>query len=177
MDKGNKTLGIIIGAFLALLLGAVFISSIATNITPTTGLTATTDTLNIAAARPAGKAVNESYVFTLTKAKYDSFRTDYSECKVETIVFKNQTGGTLTDPTDYVFTNTVATLKLKNVEALNSSALNTTTVAYSYCPDNYMGGWGATVLNLVPGFFALGMLGAVAFLLFRVAKSEGVNVQ
>ena len=55
---------LIIG-FVGLIIGLALIPQIAITTNSVTGLTATTDTVNIAGARLAGGALNESYTFTL----------------------------------------------------------------------------------------------------------------
>jgi len=121
-------------------------------------------------------AVNNSIRFTLTNAIYDGFRTDLSECEVTSITLKNQTGTALTPTTDYTFTADTAILTLNNVNALNSSSSNTTTAVYSYCADDYVGGWARTITNMVPGFFALALLGAAIFVIYIIMKREGLDL-
>jgi hypothetical protein len=57
---------------------------------------------------------------------------------------------------------------LKNTLALNSSASNTTTAMYAYCPNEYIGSWAKTVMNLIPGFFALALLGAGIYVAYQL---------
>lgn len=155
----------ILAAFIMLIVGLSLIVVVAGNNNSITELTTKTETVNIAPARLAAGAINTTYAFTLDTG-LSNWRNDYSECIPTTITFKNQTGGTLTDPTDYVYTYNVPSgqLTLENVANLNDTTSNTTTATYSYCPDGYMAlNWGRTSLDTTLGLFAVGlMLGAVA---------------
>jgi hypothetical protein len=46
---------------------------------------------------------------------------------------------------------------------------------YTYCPDTYVNlSWGRTILNLVPGFFALMLIGIGIGLFYKVLRNEGL---
>ena len=52
---------------------------------------------------------------------------------------------------------------------------NLTNVGYTYCGDDYMNiAWGRSILNLVAGFFALGILGVGIGLFYSIAKDAGI---
>jgi hypothetical protein len=51
---------------------------------------------------------------------------------------------------------------------------NTSVVTYDYCADDYVGGWGKTVLNLVPGIFVVAILILSAFAILSILKKENV---
>lgn len=172
----NKNVGLIIGVAIAILIGIALLGVIATQINSSTGLTSNTDTVNLAAARLDKGALNDTYDFVLTKALYNGWRTSYSECEVQTIEFYNQSGDLMTDPTHYVFVMDVATLSVKNVLAMNSTTSNSTTAVYQYCADGYISGWGKTVTNMIPGFFAIALLMGVVFIIVFVLKDEGVDI-
>jgi hypothetical protein len=94
---------------------------------------------------------------------------------------KNQTGGILTDGVDYNWVDDGSrargSLSLVNTLNLNTSLSNTTTITYDYCTEDYLAeGWGRTVLNMVPGFFALAILIGVAFVIFWILKKEGIEM-
>jgi len=121
--------------------------------------------------------INATYpIATLANAVYTG-KQGYSECLVSTIVYKNQSGATLTDPTNYVFVMDVATLTLRPSVGINNSKFNTTTATYSYCADGYVGGWAQTTLRLVPGFFALALFGVALFVMYNVLQKEGILSQ
>ena len=57
----------------------------------------------------------------------------------------------------------------------SSGANNNSLMSYTHCPDNYMNiGWGRTLINLVPGLFAIAILLASVGLFFSVAKDYGI---
>jgi len=121
--------------------------------------------------------INATYpIATLANAIYTG-NQGYGECLVSTIVYKNQSGATLTDPTNYVFVMDVATLTLRPSVGINNSKFNTTTATYSYCADGYVGGWAQTTLRLVPGFFALALFGVALFVMYNVLQKEGILSQ
>ena len=167
---------LIIG-FVGLIIGLALIPQIAITTNGVTGLTAATDTVNIAGARlPGGGALNESYTFTIANAlTTGTWKADESECEVFPITLKNQSGATMTDPTHYVYVTGPGTFTLKNHASLNQSGSNTTTVSYDYCPADYIAvSWGRSVLSLVVGFFALSILGVSLFIFYSVAKDAGI---
>jgi len=159
------------------IIGAVAVSAIAENSNEKTQLTTITRTLDISPARiTTYPDIDDTYVFTIDNAVYSGFRTDYSECEVQTINFYNQTGDLMTDPTDYVFVMDIASLTLENVYDLNTSTSNTTTVTYNYCANDYIGGWTKTILNVIPGLYVIALLMAIAFTIFWILKKEGIDI-
>lgn len=161
-------------AFVTLILGAVLVGVIATNSLAVTQKTVQTETVNIAAAVLDGGTINESTTFTLNTIP--AWRVDQTDCYPTSIVYKNQSGQTLTADTDYVFTSP-STLTLKDTLALNSTlgANNVTTAEYAYCQDGYLAqGWSRTITNLIAGFFALALLGASLGLFYSLAKDFDV---
>lgn len=163
------------GAIIALIVTA-FIGALAVESQRVTTLTTQTETVNIAPARLAAGAINETYTFTLNTG-VANWRNEYSECIPTTITYTNQTSGTLTDPTHYVYTYNAGTLTLKNVLSLNTSSLNTTSATYNYCPNNYLASsWGRTLLNTTPGLIAIGLLVAMVAIAYVLLKKEGIGV-
>jgi hypothetical protein len=182
----NKTVGIIISVGVAVLIGIVLVQIIAETTAPVTTKAVTTDTLNIAGARNNGllsinasKGYNASDILTYPAST--SWKTDYADCAITSIRMKNQTGGILTDGVDYNWVDDGSrargSLSLVNTLNLNTSLSNTTTITYDYCTEDYLAeGWGRTVLNMVPGFFALAILIGVAFVIFWILKKEGIEM-
>lgn len=172
MDKNTS---LVIVGFVALLLAAVFISTAADTGNQVTNLLAANETINIAPARLAGGAINETYAFYINNAITTGWRQENSECAVTTINFKNVSGTTLVDPSQYVFTNTIGRLTLKNVPALNQTSSNITTVSYNYCPDNYLASsFGRAGINTTYGLFAIGALMVAVGIFFQVGKNNGL---
>jgi len=178
MEKNNT--GVIISAAVFALVGVILIGVLSSEVTDKTQLVSVTDSVSIASARSTTdfRAINESYTFSagsiLTQSAGTSFKTDISECAISSVVFKNQTGATLTADTDYVWVTdgngAVGTLQLKNVKNVNVSGSNATTITYSYCQDDYVYGWARTVTNMTPGFFALAILAGLLFVVMYFMK-------
>lgn len=182
MAKEIKVTGLMIAVFVILIIGTVLLGVIATQEQEATQLAYATETVNLAPARLAGGAINSTYYFHLTNGcPFSTWRADQgSACYINNLGVKNSTGGTLVDPTNYVFVSNGAVctgansgdIRFTNTLSVNNSASNTTTVSYSYCPDAYLTqSWARTVLDLMPGFFAIGLLGAA--LMFGIAYYKG----
>lgn len=168
------TSGKLILAFVTLLIGAVLISSIASEGQDKTTFASTGDeshALDITGA--TATAVNTTAVYTVTNAPAG---WEVQDCPISSVVITNATGGgTLTETIDYTLTASSGSFVLKDTAATDKyigyTPANTTYVDYRYCSDDYMNsGWGRTVINLVPGFFALAILGASLLLFYSVAK-------
>lgn len=168
-------MALLMGGFLALIIAAALITPLSESGNKVTTLTSAIDTIDISPARLAGGTINTTYPFIIDKALFNGWRAANSECEVQTITFKNSTGATMTDPTQYVFVMDVARLTLKNVNALNNSASNTTTASYSYCPEGYVtSSWGRMGINTTMGFFALAALMASVGMFYALARKNGI---
>jgi hypothetical protein len=183
----QKAIGLMITFAIVFLMGTIFVGVVSQQVADRTQLTtAATETIDFTAARLPNNLINGSYYFHL---KYGcpaktQWRTD-AGCGINDVFVKNSTGDTLDDPTDYVFISNGAVCSgvssgdfhFVNSETMNTTITNTSTVSYTYCADGYVSGWGATITNLVPGFLALAILCAIAFLIFYVLKSEGIDLR
>lgn len=116
--------------------------------------------------------VNESYEYTLTNAVTQSWQDLYSECPVTSVTVSNATTP-FTVTTDYVFTSGTGILTFVNSTAVRGSP-NTLTATYDYCATGYFGGWANSVLVLVPGFFAIALLGIGVWFVYGVMKEYGI---
>jgi hypothetical protein len=185
----NKTIGILISVAVVLLMGVILIQIIADNSYPKTVRTAiASETINIAPARLAGNAINASYYFHLSKGcpYATAWRQDAgTECQIDYNWVRNSSGALLTDPTDVVKISNggicagyqSGDIRFANSALMNATVTNTTTVSYSYCADDYMTqSWSRTILNMVPGFFALGILLSAAFVIAWILKREGIGI-
>ncbi len=166
--------GKLVLAFVTLLLGAVLVVVVATE-----GLVVT-DKKTIGNEQRAftidgDESVNITDTYTVTKNPTD-WKTD--DCPLTSFVLKNASGGTaLTLTTDYTITASSGVYLLKNTSTtVNMIGDDNNTYAdYTYCGDDYMNvGFGRTVISLVGGFFALGILGASLGLFFSIAKDTGM---
>jgi len=173
VKENNKTVMILVTLAIAIILVGALIASISDETQKKTTKTTVTETVNIAPARLADNNINATYYFHLDHGcpHATSWRNDLgSECEISNDGIQNSTGGTLSDPTDVVFVSngTVCSgyasgdLHFVNSTGLVNTASNTTTVTYSYCASDYMSSsWGKSLLNLVPGLLAVGLLVAV----------------
>jgi tetrahydromethanopterin S-methyltransferase subunit B len=172
----GKNIGLIITIAVALILGVVLIQIIASQVVTKTALTTKSETISLAAGRlEAGGFDPAVSVATLATGLTD-WRNGYSECIPTTVKLLNQSGATMTVNTDYFYTQTNGSIRIGNTVAMNSSLENSTTVSYSYCPSEYVSGWGGTVSNLIPGFFALAILLTAVFVIFYVLREQGVII-
>lgn len=92
-------------------------------------------------------------------------------CPIATIVLTNGTT-VLTQGTDYTYS--LGRINLISSLGNNGSTTYSYKTNYNYCPDNYISGWGGTVLNLIPGFFALALLLFSVGMFYSVAKEVGI---
>lgn len=152
MAETNYT-GILLVAFISIMVALAMFSgsgSIAENVNKVQTKSTATETVSIANARLANNAINASYYFHLTNGCPQSTgnwrRSAGTECYISVTSVKNSTGGTLTDPDDYVAISngavctgtTSGDLRFVNSELMNGTITNTTTVTYTYCADGYV---------------------------------------
>jgi len=181
----QKTIGIVITFAILFLMGAIFVGVVASSTAERTVQTKITETVDFTAAKNGSGAINETYYFHLNKGcpYADGWRID-AGCAITNYGVKNSSGATLTSGTDYTFVPDGTTcsgyasgdLRFLGTALMNATVVNTTTIEYSYCQDGYVYGWSGTILKMVPGFLALGLLIAIAFLIFYVLRAEGVKI-
>ena len=184
----NKMVGIAIALAVAVLMGVILINVIATETQSKTQLVGYADIVSIAPLRTVGGAINDTDVAAnrLYASRILSHPTSaygknaISDCAISTIVLQNSTGATWTDGVQYAWVadgNGVdGYLRIINSVVTNNSVSNRTTLTYQTCPDAYVAGWGRTIMNLIPGFFALAILIGAAFAIFHILKEEGVEL-
>jgi hypothetical protein len=169
-QNNGRVIGIMLSVFVILILGAVLVTQISDTTISKTKETIATETVTAVRVGASNK-MNDTYGYHLTNGcPGSSWRAGYSECNVEILSIKNSTGALLAETTDYVVSKTNAActgtgagdFKFTSGVIMNeTTASNSTTVAYSYCPQEYMAeSWSRTILDLVPGFFVIGLLGA-----------------
>lgn len=185
MEKGNNTVGLLVAAFVCLFIGLSLIGVVATEVNSRTDLTPTTQTVSLVKGNGAAtNGNNNTYNYPITEISED-WKQDVSECSAATlgtstnIVVYNSTGsemmnnGACTDiNNDYYYVNSAKTIRL-----CNSAVMNTTTTAtlrYQACADDYVQGWAGNMLILIPGFFALALLGCSLALFYAVANNTGI---
>jgi len=133
---------------------------------------------------PNAEYNNSNWNFTYTVTYKDVRSTKISiahaptgwkadDCPVDTIVLTNGTT-TLIDNTDYTYSS-ADQISLLPTTTNNYTTGTSYTASYSYCPDDYLNlSWGRTGINLVPGFFALGLLIISVGLFYSAAKDTGM---
>jgi hypothetical protein len=172
----SKNIAMLIAAFVMIILGVSLIGTVASEgQTKTTLKTISGETVK---ATMAGQNVSETAVLTVANPPTGWKVTD---CPLTGFTIKNASGTTLTVTTDYVPTLSAGTFIMKNTTATNyksgffNAANNYTYVSYSYCPDDYLTeNWTRTIINLVPGFFALAILLIGVGLAIGVLRNEGI---
>jgi len=177
--ENNSITKLILG-FLVLIVGLALIGSVATETNAVTEkLSVSAEVIDISSDKTVAGAcpmgVNGTNALAITNAP-TGWKT--SDCPISGFTMYNQTGVTATTVTDYVFYPANGTIMLKNTtlwSSLCTATSNTTTVAYTYCDDDYINiAWGRTVLNLVSGFFALALLMVSVALFYSVGKDTGI---
>lgn len=178
----NKSVGIVIAVAIAVLMGAILIAIIAEQTVDKTALTEQVDSINKATAY-SGAQINESKTMSLSKGSVTGWRADDSSCSISSIVVKNASV-TLTNaacaPTgsgDYYYVKNAGYFVFCNNTNIREQPNTSITATYSYCADDYVSSsWGRTLMNMVPGFFAIAILVVSVFVIFYILKKEGIDV-
>lgn len=161
-------------AFVTLIIGLVLIGSISTSTTGVTSLIRTSSEVhNVASPITLGRSIgsiNETITYTLTNAPTGWKTTD---CPITGFALTNLSGTSFTTVLNaaagtYTITNSTAALAALPVETNNTYA------TYLYCPDDYVSSWGGTILDLIPGFFALAILIFSVGMFYSVARETGI---
>jgi len=172
MEKSS--LAMIIGGFVALIIGISLIGVVAeegNEITNT--ITITDETVDFTTAVLAVGEINTTKEFTIANAP-DGWRI--TECPITSFVLGNASED-YTLLADYAFTASTGVITFNNSANINASVLTTneTLVDYAYCDKEYLTqGWNRTIINLVPGFFALALMGVGIGLFYGVMRKEGI---
>jgi len=174
MEKGSVIL--LIMAFVSIIIGVGLLTSVSTEAQDVTTFTyAPNESIDITTARNAGTTtINATINFTLTNAP-TSWKAS-GGCPISSVSVRSGNGTALTENTDYELGLTTGVISFIDTVLVNQSTTdaNTTTVDYYYCPDGYIDqAWSRTVLNMVPGFYALGLLGIGVGLILLIGKKEG----
>ncbi len=179
----NNTSKIILG-FITLIVGIALIGSIATStnaLTDFTGVGGEAITIERANEGACPMGINVSHPYPITNSPTGWKAAD---CPISSFSMYSPNSSLATDTTDYVFYPANGTLMLKNTTRFvlancssdaDVGASNASTLFYEYCGDDYMNiGWGRSILNLIVGFFALGILGVSIATFYSVARDAGI---
>ena len=170
----NSSVTMLISAFLALIVGVSLIGVVASEGNHVTNtITITDEEVSIIPAVLTDGVINTTYELTIANAP-DGWRT--TGCPVTSFVLGNSSEDyTLT--TDYLFTASTGVITLKDTAEVNYTVFadNITLVDYVYCDEDYLtAGWNRTIIDLVPGFFALALMGIGVGLFYSVMRKEGI---
>ena len=162
-------------AFVTLIIGLVLVGSIAIStdgITSYLSVTGESHALNTntSAINTTGM-VASTYLVTNNPTGWQA-----DDCPLTAFSLENSSGTALTVNTDYRVYLDNGTFTFLNTAAVRAALYptNTTNAAYQYCDDDYLDGWGGTVLDLVPGFFALAILIFSVGMFYSIAKDTGI---
>jgi hypothetical protein len=171
MEKSSITM--LIGAFVALIVGVSLIGVVATEGNEITNtITITDETVDFTSAVLASGVINTTYEFTIANAPTGWRITG---CPITSFVLGNSSEDYTV--VDYTFTASSGVIVFNNSDNINASVLTTneTLVDYVYCDKEYLTqSWNRTIINLVPGFFALALMGIGIGLFYGVMKREGI---
>lgn len=177
----SKNMGLLVAAFIMIVVGASLIGVIAKQEQELTKQAAVgSEIIDITQARVglAANNINISKTFNVAKAYTSStnrWKASDTDCNMVAVRFNvSDDAAPMAATTDYTL-STSGTLTLVNSSAMIANVSNTTEIAYTYCPDSYLSeGWSRSVLDLTPGFFALAIMGIGVALFFGVLKNEGL---
>jgi hypothetical protein len=180
-SKQQPLMGILIVAFLIMIIGVALLQETSTAVKEVTFKTSVA--LEQHTLEQTDGAIAEADTHNYTVSKAPTGWKAGGECPLTNFKVTNSSGDELTLTTDYTVDLETGKFALVNNDDVNLTSntyglfpTNITYVSYDYCPDTYQKGWGGTVLNLVPGFIALAILMAVAFVILWILKKEGVDV-
>ena len=165
--------GILIWAFLMVIVGVSLIGVIAEQANSAVDLTRVPAEAVAIERNSSSADTNESIAVTLANPPTGWKKAD---CPLIGVVVSNSSGTAFTVTTDYTTDLTAGTITFVNsTNTVENAFDNVTSLSYDYCADDYLNSsWGRTVLPLVAGFFALGLLGVGIALLFKAGKQTGI---
>jgi hypothetical protein len=178
----QKNLNLLVLGFLTLIVGLALIGTIASNTLSVTTRTSVYDEsfdLGPAKAGTADLSVNESLAASNMTLEYapsgwQAVDSD-SGCNVVASVIVGNSTLALTLDTDYEVFLDKGIIHFLNTTDTASAFGNTSVVDYTYCADDYLNSnFGRSVQKLIPGFFALALLGVSLLIFYSIGKSEGI---
>jgi len=171
----NENVSLLVSAFVALIIGISLLGVIATS------GNALTNTVNI-----SGENISYESARNLTadgKGEIIPGSTFYvanvpttwrvTGCPIAGLILHN--GSVTWTAVDYTFNASTGGIVFNNSDNVNDTGYNTTTATYQYCEEDYLTeGWNRSIINLVPGFFAIALMGIGIGLFYAVGKREGI---
>lgn len=169
---------IILGVFVLIILGFVFIVSVAnTKALQTTKqpiINETTDINAVGCLYPNGEVNESSANCNITFAKWTAYaedwRTQDSQCYPSSVVVINASGSELTLDTDYELYASDGVLRMLNTtDTINSTNGNSILADYKYCDAGYLQSSGDRMLaNLWTIMMILAILAGVILALYKI---------
>ena len=172
IDFGKVTLATIIAIFI----GVIFVMALLPSIADSTGVMTTKSIItneaqDIGDARNATHYISILQEFNVAEDNVDGGTTEswkQTGCPLTSFVLKNQSNHTLTDTTDYDFTESTGVFTLKPTASWNDTAKNGSFTTYTHCRDGYATeGSSRAIINLILVFAALAVMGFVVFHIFK----------
>ena len=172
----------IILAFITVIIGLVFISQVVTidDTVTTKGVdTISLDLVTIGVKNATG-IINTSVKYYPTNylAATSGWRSYDSGCQPAGLAFTavNGTGVALTNTADWTKNTAGGYITFNNSYKINGTlGSNTTTLTLEYCRDGYIvESWQRSMLNMLPGFFALAILFVGVGFFYSIAKDIGI---
>jgi len=178
MEKNNSLL--LVAAFMAMVIGVALLISISTQeqiLTST--IRVSNESFDFgAAATESYSNINGSYNFTITDLAQPNEIGDEFISSACIITMYNASGGALyTEDTHYSVNCGLNIFSfLNHSQTVNDSKTgNDTMITYEFTDKNYIKeSWQRSVLDLVPGFFALSLLLIGIGLLYAILKRENL---
>lgn len=165
-------------AFVTLIIGVALLGVIAAGGAEVTSRDVTlNETFDLSVYRDATNFTNINETQTVTLANgYDATDWQWNDCPVTVTLLAFPNGTALTVTNDYnVTVNGVVALVNSTLFIEDAEAPNDTLVTYQACQDDYMSSsWGRTMVNLVPGFFAIALLMVSLALFYNIARDAGI---
>jgi hypothetical protein len=175
-----KNVTILVSGFIAIIIGAALIVSVASEEQALTTLTqVTNEQIDVTSLYVNSSDVNASLTVAIgNPPTTDSWKYEDSDCLITNFVLSNTTDD-FTVTTDYAIDTQNGTFNLEQTTAALTPATgigdNITLADYQYCGDDYIReAWQRNVSDLVPGFFGIAILGIGVGLIFAVLRNEGL---
>jgi len=164
---------IILAAFIAILIGVILVSVVATEQTPLTQLSKQrNESLTFV---KNGVFVNNTTAYTVNFPPANPIDDANRGCAISSFSLQNSTGTNWVLTTDYTVTLSTGVFYLKNTTNTVHTSNNITYVTYNYCDDTYLrSSWSRSALEMMPGFAALAILLISIGMFYQIARSSGI---
>lgn len=175
----QKNLNLLILGFLTLMIGLAIIGTVATSsLDKTTKDNVVDESYNLTGigCYDAGQVNGTEDTDCNITLVYAPTSWKVLDCPLTKVVVTNTAGTALNLDTDYnLFASQGIVAMLNTTDTNETNMGDDVLIDYTYCADDYLNSdFGRSVTNLLPGFFALALLGIALLLFYSVAKNEGI---